>query len=84
VFTKYLLHESAFKHGAGEDDIRRAFGLPRFDGLLEGYANKFLLTGFDTRGNLIEVMYNLIDEETAYVFHAMPCRKEYRLLQNQY
>jgi hypothetical protein len=83
VFTKYLFHESAFKHNAREDDIRRAFTLPRFDGLLEGYANKFLLTGFDTHGNLIEVMYNLIDEETVYVFHAMPCRREYRLLQNQ-
>jgi hypothetical protein len=31
-----------------EEDIRSAFALPRFDGLMKGYFNKFLLTGFDT------------------------------------
>ena len=36
-----------------------------------------------TRGNLLEIMYNLIDEHTAYVFHAMPCRKTFRMLRNQ-
>jgi hypothetical protein len=84
MFTTYLFHESAFRHDCTEEDIRRAFSLPRFDGLMEGYFNKFLLTGFDTRGNLIEVMYNLLDEEAAWVFHAMPCRPEYRVLRNQF
>jgi hypothetical protein len=84
MFTTYLFHEAAFKHHCTEEDIRQAFALPRFDGLLERYFNKFLLTGFDTRGNLIEVMYNLLDEETAWVFHAMPCRLEYRTLRNQF
>jgi hypothetical protein len=56
---------------------------PLFDGLLEDYDDKFLLTGFDTRGNILEIMYNLIDEQTAYVFHAMKCRKAFRLLRNQ-
>jgi len=54
-----------------------------FDGLLEDYDDKFLLTGFDTNGNLIEIMYNLVDENTAYVFHAMECRKIFRMLRNQ-
>ena len=54
-----------------------------FDGLLEDYDNKFLLTGFDTHGNLLEIMYNLIDEHTAYVFHAMKCRKMFCMLRNQ-
>jgi hypothetical protein len=84
MFTTYLFHESAFKHGCTEEDIRRAFALPRFDGLMEGYFNKFLLTGFDTRGNLLEVMYNFIEEETVWIFHAEPCRPEYRVLQNQF
>jgi hypothetical protein len=46
------------------------------DILLEKHINKFLLIGFDLKGNLLEVMYNLVDEETANVFHAMKCRKE--------
>jgi hypothetical protein len=83
MFINYFFNESAFKHGIAEDDIRMAFARPLFDGLLEGYANKFLLTGFDTRGNILEIMYNLVDEQTAHVFHADRCRKAFRMLRNQ-
>jgi len=54
-----------------------AMAVPLADILLEGYTNKFLLIGFDLSGNLLEVMYNLADEDTANVFHAMKCRKEF-------
>jgi len=60
-----------------------AFVRPLFDGLIEGYNNKFLLTGFDTQGNILEIMYNLVDEYTVHIFHAMRCRKAYRMLRNQ-
>lgn len=83
MFTKYIFHEAAFKHNYTEADIRTAFMRPLFDGLIEDYDNKFLLTGFDTKGKLIEIMYNLADEHTAYVFHAMKCRKIFSLLRNQ-
>jgi len=83
VFTNYIFHEAAFKHGIVEADIKMAFTRPLFDGLLENYDNKFLLTGFDTHGNILEIMYNLIDEHTVHVFHAMPCRKVFRVLRNQ-
>jgi hypothetical protein len=71
MFTVYRFNESAFKHGIFEEDIRMAFARPMFDGLIEGYDNKFLLTGFDTRGNILEIMYNLVDEHTSIFF--MPC-----------
>jgi hypothetical protein len=83
VFINYVFNEAALKHGIEKDDIRKAFSHPLFDGLLEGYLNKFLLTGFDSRGNMLEIMYNLIDEQTANVFHAMRCRKAFRMLRNQ-
>lgn len=83
MFTNYKFNESALKHDIAEEDIRMAFSRPLFDGLIEGYDNKFLLTGFDTRGNILEIMYNLVDENTAHVFHAMRCRKAYRMLRNQ-
>ena len=34
-------------------------------------------------GNILEIMYNLIDEYTAFIFHAMRCRKAFRMLRNQ-
>ena len=80
---EYVFNESAFRYGVSEADIRMAFSRPLFDGLIEGYDNKFLLTGFDTRGNMLEVMYNFVDEHTAYVFHAMRCRRAYAALRNQ-
>ena len=83
MFNNYYYNESAFKHGIKEEDIRMVFSRPLFDGLIEGYNNKFLLTGFDTRGNILEIMYNLVDEHTVHIFHAMPCRKIFRLLRNQ-
>ena len=47
-----------------------------FDELIEGFDNKYLLIGFDINRNLVEVMYNLIGEDVANIFHAMKCRKE--------
>jgi hypothetical protein len=47
------------------------------DELLEGFENKYLLIGFDMNRNLVEVMYNLVGEDIANIFHAMKCRKEF-------
>ncbi|GHU47405.1 hypothetical protein FACS1894200_02720 [Spirochaetia bacterium] len=42
--------------------------------------NKHLLLGFDTSRRLLEILYNVIDEQTINVFHAMKCRKVWRSL----
>ena len=68
-------NKSAFKHGFTEADVEWAFMHPIRNGLLKTYGNKYLLVGFDTRGNPIEIMYNRIDEENINVFHVMKCRK---------
>jgi hypothetical protein len=70
-----IYNKSALKHGVTEADIEWAFLHPIRNGLLEDYENKYLLIGFNTQGNPIEVMYNRIDEERVNVFHAMKCRK---------
>jgi hypothetical protein len=46
---------------------------------MEGFNNKYLIIGFDMKTNLIEVMYNLVDEDIANIFHAMKCRKDFLL-----
>ena len=71
---KIVCKKSAFKHGETENDIQWAFNTARYDSLVEGYENKYLLIGFNTQGNLIEVIYSDLGENVASVFHAMKCR----------
>ena len=66
--------QSAFKHGVTESDIFWAFNTAKYDRLVEGFDNKYLLLGFNVHGNLLEVMYNDLGEGKVSVFHAMPCR----------
>jgi hypothetical protein len=55
-----VFNEAAFKHGISEDDIRMALGSYLVDMELLNDENKYLLVGFDRKGNLIELMYNII------------------------
>ena len=69
---------SAFKHNVDEADIRRAFDTAEYDGWFNEAKgqdkDKYLMIGFDRNGNLLEILYNIIDETTINVFHAMRCR----------
>ena len=66
---------SSFKHGITEENIRYALNRPRYEGPLEDDENRYIVLGFDNSGNLLEILYNRIDDETINVFHAMKCRK---------
>jgi hypothetical protein len=74
--------DAAFKHGVSERAIRRAIENFIYDDTMPGDGNKKLLPGFDINAHLLEVVYNVINDETIKVFHAMKCRKEYRALLN--
>jgi uncharacterized DUF497 family protein len=76
MFPSILSNEAAFKHGVTETNIRHALWHPIHEQTLEQYANKWLIIGYDAAGNLIEIAYNVIDDDTVNVFHAMPCRKK--------
>jgi hypothetical protein len=71
---------SAFKHGISEDDILWAFKTIQYDAILEEFSDKCLLIGFDKNANLIEILYNIIDDNTILVFHAMKCRSAFLAL----
>jgi hypothetical protein len=60
-----IFKKSAFKHKVTEEDIRWAFNTAKYDNLVEGFDNKYLLIGFNTKGNFIEVMYSDLGENTA-------------------
>jgi hypothetical protein len=79
---------SAFKHDVTETDIHWAFDTSKYDGWFndgEGRdKDKYLLIGFDRRGNPLEILYNFIDDNTVNVFHAMPGRNiYYHLIQKE-
>jgi hypothetical protein len=71
-----VFNPASFKHNVTEQDVETALATALFDELIAGYSNKYLLIGFDRSGNLIEVMYNLVDEDIANIFHAMKCRND--------
>ena len=55
---------SAFKHGISEEDIRTAIERFVYNEIMEDDEEKHLLLGFDTHANLLEIIYNKIDEQT--------------------
>jgi hypothetical protein len=68
-----IFKQSAFKHGQTEDDIRWAFETFQYDEYITGSDNQFRLLGFNTKGNLIEILYNEVNDHRINVFHANPC-----------
>ena len=72
-------NQSAFIHNFTKEDIRFAFETARYEGSIdeEESDNKYLVIGFDRNALPLEVMYNVIDENTINVFHAMRCRKNF-------
>jgi hypothetical protein len=74
MVLEIVYKQSAFKHGISKSDILWAFNTAKYDRLVEGFDNKYLLLGFSTGGNLLEVMYNDLGGDKVSIFHAMPCR----------
>ena len=76
---KIIIIESAFRHGFTQDDIKKAVETSIYEGLLLGEDDIFAIVGFDTIGNPMEIFYNLIDDDTIRVFHAMALREKVAL-----
>jgi hypothetical protein len=82
MFDDIEFRRSAFKHGISEADIRWAFLYYRYDGPVEDLENTYIRIGFDRSGNLLEIMYNEINEYSVNIFHAMRCQSIYYSLIN--
>ena len=80
---KILFAESAFKHSYTKDDIERAIETKIFEDILVGEDDIYVIIGFDTVANPIEVFYNIIDDETIKVFHAMALRDKVATQMNE-
>ena len=75
MYAGIRFNRAAFRHNVTEADILRAFETFIYEDPIEDAENKHLLIGFDRNANLLEVIYNRIDDDSINVFHAMPCRK---------
>jgi len=71
-----LYTQSAFKHGYTQDDIERAIETKIYEDILKGEDDIYVIVGFDSIANPIEVFYNIIDDETIKIFHAMELREK--------
>lgn len=70
-------NEAAFRHEIGKEDIAHAVKTRIYDAPLTGFPDKYVVIGFDTKGNPLEIMYNLMDDDTINVFHAMKARRTF-------
>ena len=71
MYINVRYSKSAFKH-VTKEDIERAMINVIYDDILDDDKDRHLLMGFD--GNkLLEILYNVIDDDTIRVFHAMKC-----------
>ena len=78
-----LFVKSAFKHGCTKNDIEQAIRTKIFEDTLIGEDDIYIIIGFDMVANPIEVFYNVIDDETIKVFHAMILRDKVAAQMNE-
>ncbi len=73
------IHNSAFKHGVAEDDLRHAIGhaLAWVDLEPDADPPKILAIGSDRAGNLLEIILLELADERWLVIHAMALRPRF-------
>ncbi|MDR1839609.1 MAG: hypothetical protein LBQ93_08535 [Treponema sp.] len=82
MYINVRYSKSALKH-VTKEDIQRAMINVIYDDILDDNKDRHLLIGFDGNGNLLEILYNVIDDYTIRVFHAMKCTNEFIRLLNR-
>ena len=80
---EFVFHDTAFKHGLTEKDIRQTFQTCCYLDQYKNRENVYLLLGFDMDANPVEILYNEFGGCGVNVFHAMPCRRQFFHLFNK-
>jgi uncharacterized DUF497 family protein len=76
-YRQIIIHPAALKHGFSENDI-----LTAFTNMIDNYAlleesDKEIVIGWTGSGQLLEIIYLILDDNNIMVIHAMKCRKHY-------
>ena len=69
-------NEAAFDHDIEKEDILNALNTKIRDISISEFPEKNLVVGFDRAGNPLEVLYNPLNNDVVYVFHAMKLREK--------
>ena len=80
VDVKVEFNKAAFRHGVSKEDILNALETKIHDVEIEQDPEKNVVIGFNRAGNPLEILYNPIDDNSIYVFHAMELRDSTRKL----
>jgi len=70
-------HEAAFRHGISKEDIIHALNHIRQDAWINELPEKWAVVGHNRAGNLIEIIYTEIDDNSICVYHAMNARDSF-------
>ena len=80
VEVRIKILESALKHGLSTETIIYVLQNHIFDEMVDDDPAKTLMIGYDENANLVEIIAYEMDKDFLILFHAMPCRKEYKKL----
>jgi len=70
-------HKSAFNHEINKEDIIHALKHRIHDASIDGFSDKYAVIGPNRAGNLLEILFDSIDENNICVYHAMNIRKSF-------
>jgi hypothetical protein len=70
-------NESAFRHGISKEDILHAYRNRICDTNIGEFSEKYAVIGPNRTGNLLEILYYPIDDDTISIFHAMEARDSF-------
>jgi len=75
VFVEF--HQAALQHNISKEDIIHALKHRTHDALVEELPDKWAVIGPNRTGNLLELIYTEIDENSICVYHAMDARDSF-------
>jgi len=78
VEDKIIFNPSAFKHEFSKEDVFKAIESKIYEGPVKGFENKYAIIGFNSKGALLEILYNIIDSESINLFHVDKCKPNFR------
>jgi len=70
-------HEAALQHNISKEDIVHALRYRTHDALIEELPDKWAVIGPNRAGNILELIYTEIDNNTICVYHAMNVRDNF-------
>jgi uncharacterized DUF497 family protein len=76
-YQRIAIHPAALKHGFSEGDILTALANMIDNYALTGEPDKEMAIGWAGKGQLLEIIYLVLDNNSIMVIHAMKCRKQY-------